>query len=363
MSNIKVIHGDSLIELDKMEENSVGSICCDPPYEIGFMGREWDKTGIAVNPEIWEKCLKAVKPGGYLLAFAGTRTMHRIAVAIEYAGWEIRDTICWHYANGMPHGNNIGKAIDKKLGTERKVIGKKYRMKDYKTGMFDCGKDRIDLPITKGNSIGEGMNTNLKPATELIIMARKPIEKGLTIAENFMKWGVGGINIDDCRIEHNEDLTTNPKPGKLDTQGMGWGFKRMPRDNSARYPANVIFDEEMGKILDQQQEGASRFFYVPKENKRNKNAGCESVNNHPTVKSIKLLEYLITMITPEGQTVLDPFMGSGSTGISALNLGFDYIGIEKEKEYFEIAEKRIAYWKEEKSKQDDLNYDIFSENK
>lgn len=286
-----------------------------------------------------------------------------------------------YYASGFPKGSNIGKAIDKMQGNDRKVVGESKDRIDFsksKDGSFynDAwqDKDYINVPITQGNSDWEGWSSNLKPASEFIIMARKPIEAS-TIAKNCLKHGVGAINIDASRISYN---------------GEG------PNTNG-RYPSNVIFDEEMAKELDKQSGisksnghwakckvtgygkfgggkteyfgvgkkdkslgGASRYFYVAKASKTEKNAGCDK-NNHPCVKPISLLEYLITMVTPAGGTVLDFFMGSGSCGIAAQNLGFDYIGIEKEKHYFNISVKRIAWWKEEMEKEADLLYDIFSE--
>ena len=455
----KIINNDMLVELDKIDRDSIDSCVCDPPYHIGFMNKKWDKLTekpIAFQSETWAKVYRVLKPGGYLLSFSGTRTMHKIATAIEEAGFEIKDTICWHYSTGFPHSLNIGKSIDKKMGVEREVIGESKDRIDFKKAKDGSYyndawqyKNYVKVDITKGNSIGEGWGTNLKPATEFIIMARKPVEKGLSIAENFMKWGTGGINIDDCRIPHTEDLTTNPKPGKLDTQGQGWGYKKLPRDNSARYPANVIFecicDEVIKKpntkkpfeykdktykvegfiknikpdspsnyndigtgiihtnpscpcyILDKQSgnckgwasqkhnsfnpyggnslqdsETISRFFYIAKASKFEKNIGCEeleekekdtrtpkgkgsmtekglqpSKNNHCTVKPVKLLEYLVTMVTPKNGTCLDPFMGSGSTGIACINNNFNFLGIEKDENYFLIAKKRLEYWQKD----------------
>jgi site-specific DNA-methyltransferase (adenine-specific) len=398
--------GDCLEVLKTLEDNSVDSIVTDPPYGIGFMNKEWDspqkhkelidrenkrsqerfeegkspvKGGFSkgVQPglpiggakegrwfqewcELWaQECFRVLKPGGHILSFSAPRTYHRMATAFEDSGFQIRDQIMWVFGSGFPKSRNIGKDVDKM---------------------------RID-------NDWEGWGTALKPAHEPICMARKPLTEK-SIAENVLKHGTGGINIDDSRIEFED--TANEQ---------------------GRFPANIIFDEEAGKILDEQsgvskssprvapkesikdpssyntgvggnsnlndKGGASRFFYCPKVSKKERNAGLEDFeaktnrqkghgldricgncgtsmlkpkdckcetpdwitppkkNTHPTVKPIKLMEYLITLVTPKGGIVLEPFMGSGSTGIAAKNLGMSFIGIEKEEEYFEIAKQRI----------------------
>ena len=360
---MKLVNGDSMLELTQLEENSIDSVVCDPPYELGFMNKKWDNTGIANNVGLWEEVLRALKPGGHMLTFGGTRTHHRMMVAIEDAGFQIRDCLMWVYGVGFPKSHNIGKSLP-----------------DW-----------------------EGWGTALKPAWEPIILARKPLSEK-TIVKNVLKHGTGGINIDKSRIplKGGEDISIDRNEKLLDTQEQGWGFKSVSRGNEGRFPANIMFDEEAGKLLDEQSgiiktgswcrqkdkmhafgdavgseynewkkikklpAGASRYFYCPKSSKKERQKYCEGLedktlnrvnpgglekdprwapvktkNNHPTLKPIKLLKYLIGLITPEGGTVLDPFMGSGSTGLAAIEDGYDFIGIELEKDYFNIASTRI----------------------
>jgi len=332
--------GDCIEVLKTLEDNSVDSIVTDPPYGLSFMGKKWDYDVPSVD--IWKECLRVLKPGGHLLSFGGSRTYHRMAVAIEDAGFEIRDQIMWIYGSGFPKSHNIGKKLE-----------------DY-----------------------EGWGTALKPAHEPICMARKPLSEK-TIAENVLKHGTGGINIDDCRIEIGDEKIPRlniPYEHKANNNFGGGndgrlGTTTMSQDGvQGRFPANIMFDEESGKILDEQSGKASRFFYCPKVSKTERNAGLDDFedrpsqlnsggigrktsvekrletngenapttkNHHPTVKPIKLMEYLIKLVTPKGGIVLEPFMGSGSTGIAAKNLGMSFIGIEREEEYFEIAKQRI----------------------
>ena len=297
---MKLHNEDCIIQMQKMidEEVQVDSVVTDPPYELGFMGKSWDSTGIAFQKETWELAFQLLKPGGHLLAFAGSRTYHRIAVAIEDAGFEIRDQIMWLYGSGFPKSLNIGKKIDEM----------------------------------------QGWGTALKPAHEPVVMARKPFEG--TVAENVLKHGTGGINIDECRIELSEGddprlggkgSFKTDKAGK-DVYSLGYRGEETTTSELGRFPANVMHDGL-------EQEWA-RFFYCPKVSKSERNRGSKN-NNHPTVKPIELMKYLCRLVTPKGGTVLDPFMGSGSTGIAAKDEGFDFIGIEKEEEYFEISNSRI----------------------
>lgn len=334
---INLILGDCLEKLKELPDNSIDSIVTDPPYGLKFMGKKWDYEVPSID--IWKEALRVLKPGGHLLSFGGTRTYHRMVVNIEDAGFEIRDCIQWLYGSGFPKSLNI------------------------KEGEF------------------KGWGTALKPANEPIVVARKPLEKGLTVAENVVKYGTGAINIDGSRIEADdqESLAKNwdrqapagfgngMLKGKLQTEG----FKE--NSPSGRWPANIILDEDAAKALDEQSgiirqrtvlehggdftfnsgggakekqtqkhgkdvyAGASRFFYVAKASKSERGGG----NNHPTVKPIKLMQYLINLVTPPNGTVLDPFMGSGSTGVAAKNLNRKFIGIELNEEYFEIAKNRI----------------------
>jgi site-specific DNA-methyltransferase (adenine-specific) len=572
-----IINGDSFEELKKLEDNSVDSIVTDPPYDIGFMNKKWDKKSLITNVDFWKECLRVLKPGGHLLSFGHSRTSHRMVIAVEDAGFEIRDTIMWMYGSGFPKSHNVAIAIDKKLGK----MG--HRGKEFDTG----AKDAYDKPKRKMEGVEQhqaisdeakewqGWGTALKPAYEPIVMARKPLAEK-NVAENVMKWGTGGINIDDSRVEttgedfskvkgraikkltnnrtdeeslngpkqqealrklkelgrfpaniildkeagqhldeqsgptkasfvrnktdgarpfNNEGEATNytsekinveedgkgasryfksidtelcasieqqehkePQPNcepivvarkplaektvadnvlkhgtgainigdsrigeeKIITNGKGNKFVEnnphgqrtgesvlgVNKENVGRFPANVILDEQAGEVLDEQAPkvgslfsakrkkdttggsgdswtnggnkagedngfydglgGASRFFYCPKVSTKERNLNCDSLkdkewdkegaaiperanrpfkpskNNHPTVKPIKLMEYLVRLVTKKGGVVLDPFAGSGSTGVACKNLGMNYIMIEREEEYCEIIRARLS---------------------
>jgi DNA modification methylase len=359
----QIICKDSRKYLKKIPENSIDSIVTDPPYELNFMGKAWDRTGIAFDKKFWKLCYRVLKPGGYLLAFGGTRTYHRIACAIEDAGFEIRDQIQWIYGSGFPKSLNIGN----------------------------------------------GWGTALKPANEPICLARKPLSEK-SVAENVLKWGTGGINIDGCRVETAEKL--NGGAGGLLSHVRD--NKVYPNDNSfnqsnfGRFPANVIHDgseEVLSQFPDVERgelkEGteynhsgcntmgaasgsvkwtypaeagsAARFFYCAKASRAERDYGLNAFeykrgdseyrpnddgtndiqsrlhgatikgkNTHPTVKPVTLMRYLCKLITPVGGIVLDPFFGSGTTGMAAALEGFGFIGIEKEKENCDIAKARIA---------------------
>jgi DNA modification methylase len=383
---MKLLLGDCLEKLKELDDNSVDSIVTDPPYGLAFMGKQWDYD--VPSQQIWEECMRVLKPGGHILSFAGSRTYHRMAVRIEDAGFEIRDQIMWVYGSGFPKSLNLGKAVDKLQGNEREVVGTKglhkYTPKgmnhtvNYRSQDFDKANE-----LTKGTSDWEGWGTALKPAHEPIVMARKPLSEK-TVGNNVLEWGTGGINIDECRIETDEELgrfqvdgngPLSPKHG-FNNNSMSKGDKFIKGNPNGRFPANIIFDEEAGKILDEQSGisrsfkskedysgiqgsqtifkgtygkntgqlyddigGASRFFYCPKTSKSDRSEG----NIHPTVKPTDLMAYLIRLVTPKGGIVLDPFMGSGSTGKAAVREGMNFIGIERETEYFQIAKSRIEY--------------------
>lgn len=314
-----LVNGDCLEEVQKLVDKGiqVDSIVTDPPYHLtsiverfgkegsapakdkdgafqrqskGFMGKEWDGGDIAFRKETWELFMKVLKPGGHLLAFSGSRTYHRMAVAIEDAGFNIRDQIMWLYGSGFPKSHNLG----------------------------------------------DGWGTALKPAHEPIVLARKKIEG--TNKQNREKYGTAGLNIDACRVGLSEG--DDPRLGGKGT----WKTDKMAKDvydggytgvetgssELGRFPANVMHNGL--------EEDWARYFYCPKTSKAEKGKD----NSHPTVKPIKLMKYLCRLVTPKGGTVLDPFMGSGSTGIAAKDEGFEFIGIEREKEYFEIAEQRVS---------------------
>lgn len=424
-----VILGECMEVMRTFPENSIDAVVTDPPYELGFMGKSWDATGIAYNVSMWKEVLRVLKPGGHLLSFGGSRTYHRMACAIEDAGFGIRDMVEFLYGSGFPKSLAIGKSLDKKLGNEREVIGKrsgtyadirrnKETGQDGLHGGIATERSRVVVFETKGDSPWEGWGTALKPAHEPICLARKPLSEK-TVVENVLKWGVGGLNIDGCRIgidlmADKSQLRTMNRNKK--TEDDGWGMNNTKSDIpqvvslKGRFPSNLILDEEAGKLLDQQSGqrksggkvkgtekssptkndygvygrienepyldvgGASRFFYCAKASKAERNKGCGHLpyqkaggmagrndgsfdgkitynnNNHPTVKPLALMKYLITLITPPNAIVLDPFAGSGSTLVAAKELGFNFIGIEKEVEYKIIADARLAAtsWKDEK---------------
>ena len=404
----KILQGDCLIKLKELEDNSVDSIVTDPPYELGFMGKAWDSTGIANNKEMWGECLRVLKPGGHLLAFSGTRTYHRMASAIEDAGFEVRDMVEWIYGSGFPKSLNIGKAVDKLHGNEREVTGiNEDYLRRKPNGMRTAGANTYNYSktqqetnpvITKGTSEWEGWGTALKPAHEPICMARKPLAEK-TVAENCLKYGTGGINIDESRVG-TEGGGGNGLGSHFDRLGNTEPLVKHSEDRTdtiGRFPANLIHDnsEEVRECFPESKSGggnknignrdgifgklgkgngdgigndsgsASRFFksiiYQAKASKSERNKGCEGLesqdlvrqglagehnnpkhqNNHPTVKPIALMEYLIKMVTPKGGVVLDPFAGSGSTLVAAKQNGYGYIGIEMTEEYIPIMEARL----------------------
>ena len=372
-------NGDCIETMRQMPENSVDSIVTDPPYELGFMGKSWDASGIAFNVEVWQEALRVLKPGGHLLAFSGSRTYHRMAVAIEDAGFEIRDQIMWVYGSGFPKSLNIEKAINKIDGvefTEKPASGVGF--------MNPQGSGGYNTTIHQLEQIGEsserakqwqGWGTALKPAHEPIVVARKPLIG--TVAENVLTFGTGGLNIEGSRVGSEggtrHDVKENDKhlfaPGSGNLLNRGYGELV---EGLGRWPANFIHDggDEVVELLD----GAARFFYCAKANKRDRNEGLDGfeakrehdgrqegkpggsnprnrtndakVNHHPTVKPTDLMRYLCRLVTQPGGLVLDPFMGSGSTGKACVYEGFSFIGIDQSAEYVEIANARIQFAKD-----------------
>ena len=357
-NEMSLILGDCKEKMKEIESNTFDSIITDPPYELGFMGKKWDSSGIAYDVEVWEEALRILKPGGHLLAFGATRTHHRMMVAIEDAGFELRDCLMWVYGSGFPKSHNISKAIDKKAGAKREVIGLGSTVcPDFPNpcqghpnanGSLGGGVMRHALPTAPSTPEAkewEGWGTALKPAYEPIILARKPLIG--TVVKNVLTHGVGGVNIDAARF----GSFTNTQPSGMarwnDYRHGEGKYETEAKANVAegRFPTNLIFDEEAGKILDSQGDTTnSRFFYCAKASKKERNAGVGN-NIHPTVKPIKLMEYLVRLITPPNGRVLDPFMGSGSTGCACENLGFNFTGIELDEESFWISLKRIKHFK------------------
>ena len=371
----KILCGDSLEVLKDFEDNYFDSVITDPPYGLSFMGKKWDYDVPQV--ELWKEVYRVLKPGGYILSFAGSRTYHRMAVNIEDAGFEIRDMLGWLYGSGFPKSHNIGKAVDKLQGNEREVIGvstgkgyssqqeknKEQGFRPYKDGL---PHEKADRTLTKGNSKWEGWGTALKPAHEPIVMARKPFNT--SVAENVLTHGTGGINIDECRV--GTEKMKWQKRGKSVNYAKTTFKDRTGEVNEGRFPANIIHDgsEEVLEVF----EESSRFFYCAKASKAERNMGLDDfdkksnafmatnngtsgkaskgmerfktqpkANYHPTVKPIKLMEYLVRLVTPKEGIVLEPFAGSGTTLIACKQQGFNYIGIEREQEYCDIAEARL----------------------
>lgn len=442
--NYTLYNGKMQEVLSELKENSIDSIITDPPYELNFMGKGWDNSGVAFQKETWEHCFRVLKPGGYLLAFGGTRTYHRIACAIEDAGFEIRDCIMWLYGSGFPKSMNIGLAIDKKNGVESKIIGKVK-------GAGSVGKNNVGnntfvaknqyddgtYDLRKAQNEWSGWGTCLKPAYEPIIIARKPFKTSLV--DNVIEYGVGGLNIDECRIENTDDdmydLQKRPiSKGKEHnnlikfTKSDGWDVKHGVIE-SGRFPANVILtyddtdkDEVCGGMPDTKSNGgkttmsdfskyngsmmntfnlkenssrkdsnyiapndegsAARYFYCAKASKKDRDEGMDEfeekqlyyndrrgnsfdifvkrdengipLNNkrkniHPTVKPVELMQYLVRLVSPKGATILDCFMGSGSTGKAVMfenrerNANYHFIGVEMTDEYLPICNARIDY--------------------
>ena len=411
-------HGDCIETMNAMPPESVDAIVTDPPYGLGFMGKKWD--GLPPSLEWAEACYRVLKPGGHIAAFGGTRTWHRLAVAIEDAGFEMRDSLAWLYGSGFPKSMNVGKAIDATVLTgksgsrsireatdSREVIGTKMGLPGKSAGQkpgtyfseameAEDGKDldiraerlggsiaegghRRDLditaPATPEAQQWDGWGTALKPAFEPIVLARKPLAER-TVARNVLAHGTGAINVDACRIA-GEGALVRPAVQRDDNavlgKGLGAGEQSEP---SGRWPANVLHDHHAAAWVDEQSGhlpagsrpakrspdaaravygafagqdgleatrldsgGASRFFYSAKAPKSERpNVGGVQ---HPTVKPLAIMRWLIRLVTPPGGTVLDPFAGSGTTIEAALIEGFDPVGIEMEADYLPLIQHRI----------------------
>ena len=435
---------------NELEENSIDCILTDPPYGLtsitdrfgkensapaqegtdgafkrlskGFMGQTWDGSGVEYDINTWKRCLKVLKPGGYLLAFGGTRTFHRIACAIEDAGFEIRDCIMWLYGSAMPKATNVGLMIDKKNGVKSKVVGSgKSGSADTHTRCMNSkskqGKDVFggDYEIKEAQNEWAGWRSSLKPMYEPIIVARKPFKGSLT--DNVLENGVGALNIEECRVGDEIINVHNAPKGTFAGGERDRGSDTSSyRDHSGRYPGNVIHDGSyeatqfmpntkgndtdklgeygytFGKERDSKpmahgynDEGsAARYFYTAKASSKDRDEGLEEfekvniyeggdaswgyantqddnfgdrianvkrANIHPTVKPTELMQYLIRLVAPEGAVILDPFMGSGSTGKAAMfenrerNKNYKFIGIEMTEQYLPICKARIDYAK------------------
>lgn len=428
MTRQRLILGDCVDVMRAMPAESVTAIVCDPPYGLRFMGKEFDTLGDGPAQQAWHaawcaEALRILKPGGYLLAFGGTRTYHRLACAIEDAGFELRDSLVWQYGSGFPKSVNVSIAIDKAHG----AMGHRGKAiivagdGGQQANLVNPGGAPAHDPITDDAKRWKGWGSALKPAFEPVAVARKPLGKGLTLAANVLQHGTGALNIDGCRVglAENEDAAklTARSGGErgirpdgyvagsgATTPNLGWDCSK------GRWPANVIFTHAPGcgdecapgcpvAALDAQSGnvgGASRFFtvteygeddlpgelpgdppfyYAPKAARSEREAGCEGLpartgseavdrdegsagaqspragagrtadavrNFHPCVKPVAVMRWLVRLSVPTGGIVLDPFMGSGTTGVAAVREGFHFVGIERDPEYLAIATARIS---------------------
>ena len=415
MTKTKIMKGDCLASLKKVPTNSIDSIVTDPPYEIGLLGKSWDSSGIAFNVKLWSECLRVLKPGGHLLAFGSTRTSHRMVVAIEDAGFQIRETISWVYGSGMPKSHNVSIAIDKQAGLTAHR-GKRASFVGNRSQGQNVEPARAMpayVPVSPEAIKWSGWGSALKPSVEPICVARKPLDG--TIAANIIEWGVGALNIEASRVG-DDSITTTSGGGFAGTFGGGVD-EAGGSAHVGRWPANLIHDgsDEVlagfpqssggaapknantpaGQLLnggwkpvnngvrtEMGSGSASRFFYCAKPSKKERNGGLEglpvkgkvfngtsatsagnapgsveakhttlpSANNHPTCKPVTLLSYLVTLCTPPGGTVLDPFLGSGTTAVAAVLGGFKWEGCELTPEYWPIIEGRVTWAEREAAK-------------
>ena len=374
----QILHGDNRDTLKTIADNSIDAIVTDPPYGIDFLGKAWDANTGAL--ETYQECLRVLKPGGHILAFSAARTYHHLAITLEQAGFEIRDQIMWIYSSGFPKSQDIGRSIQRSLGVkQKKTIKGGARPSDKMVTPYAEENEYTQPVLTDPEAQQwEGWGTALKPAHEPIALARKPLK--LSIARNCQAHGVGALNIDATRVpyadEADKEFIVNTSK-TFEQTGTKWTTTFDAKDETpdsysvndqGRFPSNVL-----GDIPDYQ-----KYFYCPKVSRAERHIGhnapepydrrtergesgsaglqglqklngekrTEGGNNHPTVKPIELMKYLIKLITPPGGVVLDPFNGSGSTGCAAVELGYEYIGCELDENYVEIAQKRIEAWYE-----------------
>ena len=383
MTRARILVGDCRERMAELPDASVDAVVTDPPYELGFMGKRWDASGIAYDVEVWRQALRVLKPGGHLLAFSGSRTYHRMTCAIEDAGFEVRDQIMWLYGSGFPKSLDVSKAIDRAAGEEREVVGfdpvAAKRTAAIGTSAYGDYKGQtgdVTAPATDDARRWSGWGTALKPAHEPICMARKPLVG--TVAVNVLTHGTGAINVDGCRV--GTDGGTRLTVSEHDSSVFAPGQSTLTRGYGdvvaglGRWPANVLHDGS-DDVTDGLRE-AARFFYTAKADRSDRDevlgelptrtgaqavereegsAGTQSpragagrtassvVNHHPTVKPTELMRYLVRMVTPPGGLVLDPFTGSGSTGRAAMLEGMRFVGTELSPEYAELAQARIRY--------------------
>jgi site-specific DNA-methyltransferase (adenine-specific) len=379
MSYCDIICGEALAELRKLPPDSAHACVTDPPYGLKFMGKDWDR-GVP-GSAYWAEALRVCRPGAHLLAFGGTRTFHRLACAIEDAGWEIRDTLMWVYGSGFPKSLDVGKAFDKAAGAKGEVVGVQKVDVGMQSGHMHSGRRsevverEVRAPATDEAREWRGWGTALKPAWEPILLARRPLDG--TVVENVRKWGCGALNVDGCRV--GEESTVRTRRDSLSASGWA-SVNRSPVGGSeaGRWPANVVHDgsEEVlagfprtrsGSDTVKRESGAdrdgnrgaaygaesrpagspmvfygdegsaARFFYCAKPSPSEREG-----NPHPTVKPLALMEWLLRLVSREGDTVVDPFAGSGTTGVAAYRLGRNAVLIDKSRADYETMKARMA---------------------
>lgn len=374
MTMITVHNGDCLDVLASLPEFSIDAVVTDPPYELGFMGKSWDASGVAFSPDTWRQVMRVLKPGGHMVAFGAPKNYHRLACAIEDAGFEVRDSLMWVFGSGFPKSYNVGQSIEKlqTIGKARRPdrdlggLSRDRYSGDVEGKLFSDTGGAVEY-TTKDGKKWEGWGTALKPAYEPIVLARKPLSEG-TVAANVLRWGTGALNIDATRIEGADAQEGRVRHGG-GIKGAGTSYElpdyKAPMP-AGRWPANFCHDgsqevvdlfpqnsganggrgkfkqhtwlaKESEQDIERDKGSAARFFYCAKANKHDR-AGSK----HPTVKPVALMQWLVRMVTPPGGTILDPFAGSGTTGQAAINEAVAAILIEREKEYYDDIMRRIA---------------------
>ena len=365
------MHGDCLERLKELPDASVDAICTDPPAGINFMQADWDKDkGGRVEWVKWmtdvaKECIRLIKPGGHAIVWAIPRTSHWTAMAWEDAGWDCRDVITHIFGSGMPKSLSVDRAIDDELGVERTVVGERVMVQGGGSSLqFRVGERReviskVTVATSEEARRWDGWGTNLKPASEHWILLRKPFEG--TVAQNVILHGTGAINLKGCRVEAEDGYRAGADPSLFEPA-------KVPVLSEGRWPANLLHDgssaalsvleatpreaasgkplKRKSKLDEQGRPHAARFFYCTKIKRKDREEGLEEggiINTHPTVKNTELMRFLVRLIGPPEGIVLDPFMGSGSTGKACAEEGLQFLGIEREKEFFDISEARINH--------------------
>jgi site-specific DNA-methyltransferase (adenine-specific) len=309
------IYPQSCYGLSQLAEESVHALITDPPYGISYQAHYWDKD--LPNRQIWADSWRVLKPGGFGLVFSSVRLMHRLMVDIEDSGFLIKDVLFWVFLNGMPKSRNVGLEIDKKLGFVSEIIGNYNYVQGYKKGGADTYTVQQKNKCKPASDLGkryDGAGLGIKPAYEPIILIQKPLDKGLNVAQNILKHHTGALNLEATRIPYAEG------EGKV-------GHNPHPR---GRVTANILRTESW-------EDGYDKFFMIPKVRQN-----AEEFNHHPTLKPVQLMHHLVKLVSFENQLVLDPFMGSGTTGVACLDLKRQFVGYENDNSYFEIAQLRLA---------------------